>query len=81
MKGTAPFEETLFIAFYQQKLCKNGIFEQLPLGTNETYWLRLSQSICFKPLNESSNDQHPVHSILSAKSQQIWNGYGNCSKY
>ena len=37
MKGTAPFEEPLFIAFYQQKLCKNEIFEQLPLGTDETY--------------------------------------------
>ena len=45
------------MAFYQQKASKNEIFKQLPLSTNETYRLRLSQSSCFKLLYESSNDQ------------------------
>ena len=45
------------MVFYDQKVNKNEIFQQLALSINETYRLRLSQSSCFKLLYESSNDQ------------------------
>ena len=53
----SPFVEHPIHGLLTSKINKNKILKQLTLSTNETYRLRLSQSSCFKPLYESSDNR------------------------
>ena len=56
-------QSTLFIVFYQQKVNKNEMFQQITVNTNEIYQLDFLK-VCFKLLYEKSNDWILLQSTL-----------------
>ena len=56
-------QSTLFIVFYQQKVNKNKMFQQITVSTNKIYQLDFLK-VCFKLLYEKSNDWILLQSTL-----------------